>query len=247
MLLSKLIDTDKDLIVERYAGGLKLMRPTSTRQRSQTLNELLNLPLNIILLDQNSVIQNINENNAATFGCASVKEAFGKTIRSVYKKQAADFSIMHDKEIISSGKMILKEESCERIDNIAFQAITAKFPWYNKNNEIIGVVGCSIPIGLGGNIEETLQAFTRLNLFLKNTPTATSLLPGKVIHGVYLSQREVECIYHLVYGKTAKMIGKILGLSPRTVETHLNNAKIKLGLSSKTELINEALNSWLHI
>lgn len=55
------------------------------------------------------------------------------------------------------------------------------------------------------------------------------------------SQRETECLYFLVRGKTAKGIAQILNLSVRTIESYISNLKIKLGCYSKTELIEKAI------
>ncbi len=52
-----------------------------------------------------------------------------------------------------------------------------------------------------------------------------------------LTKKELNCIDYLLLGKTANEIAKILNLSPRTVEGHLNNLKNKLGCYSKSELI----------
>ncbi|MBS0350625.1 MAG: helix-turn-helix transcriptional regulator [Proteobacteria bacterium] len=56
-----------------------------------------------------------------------------------------------------------------------------------------------------------------------------------------LSQRELECFFYLIRGKTAKSIAKMLGISYRTVETHIDHLKNKLNCSSKTELIEYAV------
>ena len=50
------------------------------------------------------------------------------------------------------------------------------------------------------------------------------------VNGVYFTKREVEIISHLMGGKTIKTIANSLNLSPRTIETYLNQIKSK-GLS----------------
>jgi DNA-binding CsgD family transcriptional regulator len=68
-----------------------------------------------------------------------------------------------------------------------------------------------------------------------------NLSPKKFIlsgehEGISLSKREVDTLRLLARGKTMKEVAKILAISPRTIEKHLNSAKAKLNCNSKTEL-----------
>lgn len=54
---------------------------------------------------------------------------------------------------------------------------------------------------------------------------------------ILISYREMQCAYHLFMGRTAKEIGNILKLSPRTIEIYINNLKLKLKFRKKSELI----------
>ncbi len=51
------------------------------------------------------------------------------------------------------------------------------------------------------------------------------------------SKREIECLYYLIRGLSAKQIGKILNLSSRTIETHIYNLKKKVGGRKKSDII----------
>jgi DNA-binding CsgD family transcriptional regulator len=51
-----------------------------------------------------------------------------------------------------------------------------------------------------------------------------------------LSRRELECVYYTSIDMTAKEIARQLSISPKTVERHLENAKIKLGCRNKAAL-----------
>lgn len=42
-------------------------------------------------------------------------------------------------------------------------------------------------------------------------------------------------------GKSCKMIGKILGLSPRTVESYIDHIKLKFGCKLKSEVTGRAI------
>ncbi len=52
-----------------------------------------------------------------------------------------------------------------------------------------------------------------------------------------LTAREREVAQHLVRGNTAKQIGKLLDLSPRTVEAHRARLMKKLGAATQRELV----------
>ena len=54
---------------------------------------------------------------------------------------------------------------------------------------------------------------------------------------VSLSKREWECLSGMAQGKTYKGVAKLLSLSPRTVETYLNQIREKAGISSKHKLV----------
>ena len=52
-----------------------------------------------------------------------------------------------------------------------------------------------------------------------------------------LSRRELECLYYLCQGDTAKRTAQRLDLSARTIEKHLDNVRIKTGNPTKLALI----------
>jgi DNA-binding response OmpR family regulator len=64
---------------------------------------------------------------------------------------------------------------------------------------------------------------------------------------VGLREREVETLTWAARGKTFGEIGTILGLSKRTVEFHLENARRKLGVATRTQaLIKAATGQLIH-
>jgi len=55
-----------------------------------------------------------------------------------------------------------------------------------------------------------------------------------------LGERELETLTWAARGKTFAEIGQILGLSRRTVEFHLDNARRKLGVPTRTQALIKA-------
>lgn len=52
-----------------------------------------------------------------------------------------------------------------------------------------------------------------------------------------LTSREAECLHWVGEGKTDAEVGKILHISARTVRFHINNAKRKLGVTSRIQAV----------
>lgn len=60
-----------------------------------------------------------------------------------------------------------------------------------------------------------------------------------------LSNRQMECLFHLLRGQSAKDISLTLNIGKRTVETHIDAIKFKLGCDTKTQLIDKAISTGL--
>lgn len=57
-----------------------------------------------------------------------------------------------------------------------------------------------------------------------------------------LSEREIDCLFHTLLGKTAKLTGVELGISRRTVEEHIASIKNKINVNSKAALFEKVIN-----
>jgi DNA-binding CsgD family transcriptional regulator len=73
---------------------------------------------------------------------------------------------------------------------------------------------------------------------LLRQPVATKSRRG--LPAPALTPRELEVLRLLVRGNTNRQIASLLGLSPRTVESHRANLMGKLGLESRVELVEYA-------
>ncbi|MBY0544559.1 MAG: helix-turn-helix transcriptional regulator [Gammaproteobacteria bacterium] len=59
------------------------------------------------------------------------------------------------------------------------------------------------------------------------------------IEKTIFSAREIESLYFLCQGKTAKQTAQIMGISPRTVETYIETLRAKTGCINKMALISK--------
>lgn len=103
---------------------------------------------------------------------------------------------------------------------------------------------------LANNMDDTqFKIKELLNFFNTSLPQQSeinsSLLRYKIAS--LLSRREIDVVSCLLQGKTAKETAENLFISDRTVETHLENIKVKCNCRTKLELISKLLNSKLEI
>jgi DNA-binding NarL/FixJ family response regulator len=52
---------------------------------------------------------------------------------------------------------------------------------------------------------------------------------------VTLNDREIEALTWVARGKTSAEVADVIGLSKRTIDFHLDNARVKLGAATRTE------------
>jgi LuxR family quorum-sensing system transcriptional regulator SolR len=76
-----------------------------------------------------------------------------------------------------------------------------------------------------------------MNLFFERQKELLQKPALHLFNSPVFSRRETDCIKHLLLGKTATQIGDTLFISRRTVETHMENIKNKIGCSKKSEVI----------
>lgn len=61
-----------------------------------------------------------------------------------------------------------------------------------------------------------------------------------------LSTRELECVRWAAQGLSAKEIAQELDIRARTVETHLNHARLKIGARNRVHTVVSAVrNGWI--
>jgi DNA-binding CsgD family transcriptional regulator len=61
---------------------------------------------------------------------------------------------------------------------------------------------------------------------------------------ISLTKRETQCVIELIQGSSNKMIGKKLNLSQRTVDSYMENIKIKLNCNVKSQIIKKVMQNY---
>ncbi|QLF93091.1 response regulator transcription factor [Pseudomonas sp. ABC1] len=79
----------------------------------------------------------------------------------------------------------------------------------------------------------TLQAAREASAHAATAP-AQADIDAALVERFQLTGRELEVLHWVACGKTNRDIGEILGLSPRTVNKHLEHIYVKLGVETRT-------------
>ncbi|OJX92423.1 MAG: hypothetical protein BGO90_14615 [Legionella sp. 40-6] len=119
--------------------------------------------------------------------------------------------------------------------------LSIKAPFYDEN-QIIGVCGISVAINAidfsgFNNIISIINSLFEEDIDKKSIEKA-------VCRRRELTVRELECLRLYMKGGSAKSIAKVLSLSPRTIEDHLENTKSKFGVNRRSELLELAFKNY---
>lgn len=185
--------------------------------------------------DINSVITKCNDAFMDYLGVKSKDKILGKTDFDFCWAEYAPTYRQHEIDALSGNhySTIIPMKNYKG-DLLLF--LHTKTSIKDKKGHITGILAQAIEI-LNPNIYEFIST---LNKVSEDKAPVYSI--GKKNVDIPLTQREEECIFYLLQGKTAKSIGEILSLSRRTVEYYIENIKSKFGCSTKMELIDKAIN-----
>lgn len=231
-------DLSNELRIHKFKQGLKLTRPDRLSNINDLcfdmqLSDFLQQPLSIWFCDVNCAVITANELCANFCGMDSSITLRGKTAHDFLRSDRAKMAIKHDIEVMKSEKLGVINFEFIRQDDFYLQSLNFKWPLYDESEQLIGSVGIGLDMN-DSNLTESMQKLMNHNwAHMKNDFMQTNK--------INLSKREVECLKLSIKGRSAKQVGLILNISQRTVEEYLNNIKIKLKVTSKTELVGRAV------
>jgi DNA-binding CsgD family transcriptional regulator len=166
--------------------------------------------------DLNGKYLHCNDVMAKYIGCEKASDIIGGYDPDFLPITVANMLKVNDTEVITSATCITFNEAFESLAKEKLIANSIKLPYRNSKQKIMGIMGFSIISTLKSLKERAGQEYN-------------------------LSTRQLECLYHLVKGKSMKQIANILSLSLRTVEHYLEAARVKMHCANRSQLIEKAL------
>jgi DNA-binding CsgD family transcriptional regulator len=202
------------------------------------------LPGLLSIKDNQSKYVAITREVGKIIGWKGSEDAFGKSDHDL-PCAAANFAenfINLDKKVLLSGKKLTTLDI--HAYHLGWQSVLGeRLPLYSEDEQIIGTFAQCINV----THLKHFRAYLTLhqmdsNIFGKALQSMCYILDYDHSHFV-LTIKQENCLFLLLRGKTIKEIAKILKLSPRTVENHMDGIKIKLGCKNKSDMIEKAIDA----
>ncbi|EKE01842.1 MAG: hypothetical protein ACD_21C00035G0002 [uncultured bacterium] len=186
-------------------------------------------PVYIFGKDQHGKFMFCNEPFAEASGVDSPANIIGKTdMRMCWRKQAHWYR-KGDLATMAGDIWHGVREKQKHIDGVIYSIIVNKYPFFDKNHRIRGVIGSFTKLPLE-NINTTVMKAT-----LKCEENKIYL--GANFGNEYFTKREYDVFQQLLLSKSAKQIALVLNVSPRTVEAYVNKIKLKLQCGYKSDIV----------
>jgi DNA-binding CsgD family transcriptional regulator len=199
------------------------------------------IPGYILIKNKESCYQAASKDFIRILGWNDSDDIVGKTDHQIPSNasEAADLFIEVDKKVIDLNRKVTSVEICNFSPGVR-SVLVQKRPLKTQNNITLGVICQSIDI-----TDFFLKKYKWLNQidrkFASNLELPKQYILTPEASPLPISPRQQECLSLLVRGQQTKEIACILGISPRTVESHFELIKRKLGCYNKSQLIEKAI------
>lgn len=207
------------------------------------LTRLMSHSFNVFLTNRSGEFIYINESTAETCGSDAPCSARGTMAIDYFDRENAFAIEQFNAETLIGKRNTLRDYDICRKDGVIKHVLTFRAPCYDSHGIVTGLLGCSIAVG-EHDLSSSLSQIAEIGLTAPSGQTASEQQKPEsfsLIDGIFFSSREMSCLRYVVRGKTSRDIAVVLGLSVRTVEHYIDNIKSKLGVSSKSEMIDRTL------
>ncbi len=190
--------------------------------------------------DLESIYQNSNLTFSNLCGFKKVEDIFQISDYDIPCKlsELSEVWRQNDRKVILAKNAIQFFETVIYSDGKLRQFLTTKTPKFNEKNIIIGTYAHALDVsGLFNQLTKALNQAEKKNNF--SLPQRSYIIGQNP--DFHLTVRQSECLFFIIRGRTNKEIAKILNLSFRTIECHIEELKDKFNCKTKGNLVDAAI------
>ncbi len=172
----------------------------------------------------------------------SRKHVIGNTDFNLPWASLTELYQQHDRDAMKKNQSDVLEP-VKIAQSTIISSRTLKLPIADSSGEVLGVFGQMDVLAINSSLSEALSALIACDT-RKAAHTHQNLKNyqcDSYDKNLKLTPRETECLFLLIRGKSAKEIARFLKISPRTVEVYIENIKLKMNISSRSQIVDKAL------
>lgn len=190
----------------------------------------------------------MNENNQKRMGFAKQ----GDYVDCDYEQLPCEWAEFSQVLRFEDHRLKINEECSTKIyhikysDNIRYVVLGSKRVIADPKDPLVKVrifTGQILNNVLSTRVLKTLKE----DLLIEHKKSNIYPIVGKSNTNDGLSKRELQCLYHMLRGKSTKEIGRCLQLSFRTIDTYIDRIKAKFFCETKGQVIENAFNKGYHL
>lgn len=192
--------------------------------------------------DRDSVFVYANQEYADLIGVAHPENCVGMHYRDLPSplEQFASTFREQDRYVLKTGRRLSILNVHPFSDGVWRAHLVTKAPWRDSQGNTLGTLFFGQQLKDAAVLEAGYQVFRAMHF------TDCSSYSIKLTHPkdeLSLSPRESEALFLMLYGKKPQFIANVLGVTVKTLENYVCKLRVKFSASSKSELIEKAIDA----
>jgi DNA-binding CsgD family transcriptional regulator len=201
---------------------------------SISLEPLLAFPCHIFWKDLQGVYAGYNNYGANSLGYHNGDEIVGKTDYEIFSHDIAAEYVKNDRIVLREEKQFCFQERGILSNDNPIVFLSYKAPMYNQDKQLMGILGLAFVQSAGSVV--SCQIERKLSI-IEAAISRRVVENRNSLNFPLLSENEKKCLVYLCKGLTVKMIARQMKISPHTVETYMQRAKVKMNCRNKAQMI----------
>lgn len=146
-----------------------------------------------------------------------------------------------DHYVIKNRKNLTIINPVRLLKNQSLLLINKRSPIINDSDQVEGIFSMASPIAEHQFCSAMFLLYERDRFYIGNEYKNIGYIISERDGPENLSTKEFECLFFILRGKNARQIAEITFRSVRTIESHIESLKYKFSCTSKSELIEKAI------
>ncbi|WP_434362700.1 helix-turn-helix transcriptional regulator [Parasalinivibrio latis] len=192
--------------------------------------------------DRDSVFVHVNQEYAELIGIPHPEDCIGLNYGDLPDPlgQFANTFQEQDRYVLKTGRRLSVLNVHPYSDGVWRAHLVTKAPWRDSQGNMLGTLFFAQQLKDAAVLEAGYQIFRAMHFPDCSSYSISSVCSHRELS---LSPRESEALFLMLYGKKPQFIANVLGVTVKTFENYVCKLRVKFSASSKSELIEKAIDA----